>query len=888
MRLKQSQALQKGIEAHKAGRVQEADLYYTAILRANSRHPDANHNMGVLAVGVGKVNEALPFLKTALEVNPNIPQFWLSYIDALIKLDHTADAKMLYEEAKDRGISGDILNRIQGRLGLSNKPMAQTSDAHNPPQDELQPLINLYTQGQFEKVLAKALKLITKYSFSVPLYNIIGATKKKLGKPDEAIVLYKKAVAIKPDLAETYYNAANTLRSLGEPNKAIDLYNKALSIKPEFADAYYNIGNTLKDKGILNEATRSYQELLSFKPDYVDAYINMGHVLKGQGELDQAIAAYNEAISIKPDYADAYNNVGAVLFHQGKLQEAIEAYNEAISIKPDFAEAYNNMGNALKDQGNLEKAIKAYNEAISIKPDFTEAYNNMGNSLKGITFKRRNRGLQGIIISILDKKTYARPADIAGAAISLLKVEPILQKQLKMVNSDELDTPPQDVMSDLSKLPLLIKLLKVCPLPDLDIEGLLKNLRASILANISCLKKVPDPLLEFQSALALQCFVNEYIYDQTEDEEKTLKALSKAVKSALEKNQQPTPQVILTLASYKALYEYDWCDSLIITDDIRDVHNRQIGDMQKEKDLKYQVPILQEIANDVSSKVRAQYEERPYTRWVNLSLPLKSASLSKLVNENNLRIYNEKILSVNAPNILIAGCGTGQHSIGTAARFDSSKVLAVDLSLSSLAYAKRKTEEMGIENIEYMQADILDLGELNRKFDIIESTGVLHHMTDPMAGWAVLTDCLKPSGLMKIGLYSESARQHVAETRNEIIQLGIGSSDPETKYFRNMIIKSNKVHHKLLLNSADFYSLSGLRDLLFHVQEHRFTIPQIKDYLGKLGLKFCGFEHREIVSHFKITNTNTEDPYNLEKWHLYEKANQSAFSGMYQFWVQKD
>ena len=131
--------------------------------------------MGVLAVGVGKVNEALPFLKTALEVNPNIPQFWLSYIDALIKLDHTADAKMLYEEAKDRGISGDILNRIQGRLGLSNKPMAQTSDAHNPPQDELQPLINLYTQGQFEKVLAKALKLITKYSFSVPLYNIIGA-----------------------------------------------------------------------------------------------------------------------------------------------------------------------------------------------------------------------------------------------------------------------------------------------------------------------------------------------------------------------------------------------------------------------------------------------------------------------------------------------------------------------------------------------------------------------------------------------------------------------------------------------------------------------------------------------------------------------------------------
>ena len=546
------------------------------------------------------------------------------------------------------------------------------------------------------------------------------------------------------------------------------------------------------------------------------------------------------------------------------------------------------MGNALKDQGKLEKAIEAYNEAISINPDFAEAYYNMGNSLKGITFKRRNRGLQDIIITILDKQTYARPGDIAGAAISLLKVEPNLQKQLEMVNADGLENSPQDVILELNKLPLLIKLLKVCPLPDLDLEGLLKNLRASILANISCLKRVPDHLLKFQSALALQCFLNEYIYNQTQGEERTLEALSKSVKRALENNQQPTPQAILTLASYKALYEYDWWDTLIITDDIRDVHSRQIRDIQREKDLKSQVPILQEIANDVSSKVRAQYEERPYPRWVNLSLPLNPASLSKLVNENNLRIFNEKILSVNAPNILIAGCGTGQHSIGTAARFKSSKVLAIDLSLSSLAYAKRKTEEMGIENIEYMQADILNLGELNRKFDIIESTGVLHHMTNPMAGWEVLTDCLKPSGLMKIGLYSESARQHVAETRKEITQLSIGTSDPETKYFRNMIVQSNKVRHKMLANSADFYSLSGLRDLLFHVQEHRFTILQIKDYLVKLGLKFCGFEHREIVSHFKMTNTNSEDPYNLEKWHLYEDANPSAFSEMYQFWVQKD
>ena len=100
MELTLEQALQKGIEAHRAGKAQEADRYYTAVLKAQPKHPNVNHNMGVLAVGVGKVEQALPFFKTALEVNPTIAQFWLSYIDALIKLNRIADAKAMLDQAK--------------------------------------------------------------------------------------------------------------------------------------------------------------------------------------------------------------------------------------------------------------------------------------------------------------------------------------------------------------------------------------------------------------------------------------------------------------------------------------------------------------------------------------------------------------------------------------------------------------------------------------------------------------------------------------------------------------------------------------------------------------------------------------------------------------------
>ena len=511
----------------------------------------------------------------------------------------------------------------------------------------------------------------------------------------------------------------------------------------------------------------------------------------------------------------------------------------------------------------------------------------MGVALKDIIFKKPNSGFLNTINSLLDKKLYVRPRDIARATISLLKLEPSLQKQLKFVSSNRGIRNPLGIISELDELPLLRKLMSVCPLPDLELEKLFKQLRAGILENISSLKEASPELLRFQSALALQCFTNEYVYSQSKNEEKAINALEKQIKELLSNNEQPSSLVILILASYKALHKYDWCQSLIVSDQIQEVFTRMFEEPNKEKKLKLRLPVLEDIRNKVSSNVREQYEESPYPRWVNLSLNLQPAPLAKVIKEMQLKLHFEKSDGAKNPDILIAGCGTGQHSITTAARFESSKVLAIDLSLSSLAYAKRKTEELAIKNIEYMQADILDLGKLNKQFDIIESVGVLHHMDNPMKGWKVLTECLKPGGLMKIGLYSELARQNIVKIRDEISQKDIGKSDSAMKCFRDLMIESNEGHHKLIRSSIDFFSLSSLRDLIFHVQEQRFTIPLIRDHLNKLGLKFCGFDS-EIVPHFKLTNKLKEDPYDLDKWQSYEHANPYAFAGMYQFWCQKD
>jgi len=422
------QALQKGVEAHKAGNAEEADRYYTAILKADPKHSDANHNMGVLAVGVGKVEAALPFFKTALEVNPNVAQYWLSFIDALIKLDRMADARAVFDQAKSNGARGDGFDRLEKSLVGLEKGSAvnSTEKTQEPPLDQLQGLVNLYTRGQSQEALDQALKLQKQFPRSINLYNMIGSANQSLGKLDEAIEAYREAISIKPDFTEAYYNMGIVFQIDGKLSEAIEAYKKAISIKPDYAEACCNMGNAHRDKGELVEAIEAYKKAISIKPDSVEMYSNIGSVLQKQGKLPEAIEAYKKAISVKPDYAEAYNNMGNVLKDQGKLEEAIKVFNKAISIKPDFADVFNNMGLILKEQGKLDDAIKAFNEAICIKPDFVEIYSNMGVTL-------RDQGKLEEAIKVFNKAIAVKPdyAEVYNNMGNIFQVQGRLEEAIE-------------------------------------------------------------------------------------------------------------------------------------------------------------------------------------------------------------------------------------------------------------------------------------------------------------------------------------------------------------------------------------------------------------------------------------------------------------------------
>tara|TARA_B110000503_G_scaffold96275_1_gene144830 strand:+ start:312 stop:629 length:318 start_codon:yes stop_codon:yes gene_type:complete len=96
--------LQQGISAHQAGNLQEAERCYKSILETQSTHPHASHNLGALYVSINKSEAALNLFKTAFQVNPNIEQFWMSYISTLINERQFTEAKQALKKAKRKGV----------------------------------------------------------------------------------------------------------------------------------------------------------------------------------------------------------------------------------------------------------------------------------------------------------------------------------------------------------------------------------------------------------------------------------------------------------------------------------------------------------------------------------------------------------------------------------------------------------------------------------------------------------------------------------------------------------------------------------------------------------------------------------------------------------------
>ena len=727
-----------------------------------------------------------------------------------------------------------------------------------------------------------------------------------VGRSAEAVENYRQVIALAPTHADAHYNMAVALHALDRFEEAISSYREAIIQRPDFAEAHSNLGTMLQQCGYIDEAVASFQTAILSAPANANAHFNLANAFKEQGRLDDAIAGYQRALAINPDFAAALDNLGVARHERGELDDAIHLYRRALALKPGWAETLGNLATALHEKGFNDEALVHFQQALAIretaeiKIGFVQCVSSGDFSAE---FGGETRGIRTQLVRALSEP-WARPADLTAISNSLVRQNPDIAAAMDRVTAAWPEKLAHNTLfgesgfAAVANDELLRTLLENAPVNGLVLERFLTMARAVMLDAAIATEPIStvdgaEAATAFYCALARQCFNNEYVFACSDDELAKVDSLRVALAVTIEAK-LPIPAVHLAAVSaYFSLADVPGIDLLFDRhwpDSVSALLNQQVHEAQLEKNYRAGIRALTTIDGEVSRRVRDQYEANPYPRWVKCAPGGVRMSFDSRLRR--LFPYTPFIPlgETRAIEILVAGCGTGQHSIETAQQYPEARVLAIDLSLASLGYAIRKTRELELDNIDYAQADIMRIESIGKTFDVIESVGVLHHLEHPLAGWRNLLALLRPGGFMRLGLYSEAARAVVVAARQFIADTGYAANASGIRRCRQALIDAEGgKQFAQLLSFRDFFGTSECRDLLFHVQEHRYTLPELSDCLAALGVEFLGFSlDPAITALYRARFPDDRSMNDLARWHIFETENPQTFAGMYQFWIQKN
>jgi len=614
--------------------------------------------------------------------------------------------------------------------------------------------------------------------------------------------------------------------------------------------------------------------------------------LLSHGQTVEAIDMFREIARAHADNSHAHNNLAVALKNVGRLEEAITACQTALAIDADFAVARFNLARVFRELGREEEALEALLSIVGSDLGDNEVLAELERVLLAMPFRERSAsGLEALRLLFRDRSRDLM--HLVVPATRLLYSSPEFSRAMEAANAAFPDQcPVVSLAPGRDAEPLLKDMLIWTVVTVPDIEKWITVLRRRLLTLLNDGKGIETDI-DLLWAIAAQCHVTGHAQVMSPFERAALEGLlgdreeHEETLASVAAMYRPLDQIPGSLAVWEALparnQDRDWGSAKTV------LFHRELGDRQVERRLAGSIPSLAPVLGPMSEAVRAQYEENPYPVWLSMPRRGAAAPLGTWLT-NCFPGIETRDIDVARPRILVAGCGTGQHAIATATRFAGCSVLAVDLSRSSLGYAMHKAEQMGVRNIEFAQADILGLGNLEERFDVIESIGVLHHMSDPVAGWRVLRGLLKPMGLMRIGLYSSIARAPLERFQTPIPS--DISPDDTSEFIRcrraEILASAGTRDADFVLGISDFYSIGGCRDLLFHVQEAGFTLPKVSDALDLLELRMLGFEAlpEKTMASFRSRFPERGAEVDLAKWEIFERSETSAFLGMYQFWCQ--
>ena len=264
---------------------------------------------------------------------------------------------------------------------------------------------NFYLGVAFEKkgLLSQA---IESYQRAVKLepnyaeahYNLAQVlfAKREQDKLNKLMETCQQVLATNLDDINIYLSLAQELKQLGKLDEAIAVYRKAITLYPDRSELYLHLGNLFVGRDNFTEASLNYLDAMAVKTNFdtikselLDAYLKLLNKLVEFRKLDEASAICKKAMCIRPDLPELPFYLGNICGASNNIQEAINSYERALEIEPKFIEPYLPLGNAFKETQQLEKAIDLYERALAIKIDSAEIHYNLGNLFLSVRDQER-------------------------------------------------------------------------------------------------------------------------------------------------------------------------------------------------------------------------------------------------------------------------------------------------------------------------------------------------------------------------------------------------------------------------------------------------------------------------------------------------------------------
>lgn len=518
--------------------------------------------------------------------------------------------------------------------------------------------------------------------------------------------------------------------------------------------------------------------------------------------------------------------------------------------------------------GDGDAALSALLQGVLDKPDAPELYPPLSRLLGDMRFEEASPPVARAVVHALHAP-WINPQSLAPAAISLL---------LATHNVLSADAPA--IGAAMARDPLLLALLERTMLPSPKLEAMLIAARRQLL-QLAAEGFVPEAeAVRFAQAMAAQAQLNGWMWAEAPSETQALGILAPRLPEL------PFGYVHIVYALYRPLADVPGLADIQVKGPWRDAARLLIQDPGEERRLAAK---LERVGGAVSTEgasaaVKAQYEAHPYPRW---SMAVRRKPLP--IHEIAAGLFPHADLPdwpARRLDVLIAGSGTGKHAADVSTRFQGARIQAIDLSRASLGYAARMLKNrLGMT---FAEADIMELGNWEQRFDHIESVGVLHHLADPLAGWRILTGLLKPGGSMRVGFYSKRGRSRIEAARSALRDAGFhGQSDADLRAARTFAMaEPDGSDARKAADELDFYAASGARDFLFHAEEHELSPAELADMTEALGLRVLGLEltHSDAASLYRQRFPDDPAMADLRRWDAIEAEHPDIFRHMCQFW----